>query len=321
MISAQVINNMPFESALGGGGETIQDTRLRVCSRVGFSASDMSTMLAGAAWAVLAALPLARKRRGRQVLILAVAAIITFGLALTGGRTGYLAWGVIGLTLCLLKWRKSLLLLPVAVLLIPIVFPGAMARMFQGFGETNASGERVIDDYSVTSGRTRIWPYVFQEITESPFVGHGREAMSRTGLADRLMRELGESFPHPHNMYLEVLLDNGIIGAIPVVLFWGALLLCSLRLFGSSNALYTAVGGLGLSLMVAQLAAGVGSQHYFPRESTVGMWAAMFLGLRLQVEESRVQLDADSVDSLGDRLLQPEQVVTCGGLRQEGTAG
>ena len=308
LLSVQVVKRMPLESALGGAGERIQYTRLKICRSIGYSACDMSTILAGASWGMLAALALVRTKKCR-LFVLAAAGLIAFGQALTGGRAGYVAWGATGLVLCLAKWRKYLLLAPVVVLLLPILFPGATERMFFGFGQTDVTGQEVVDDYEATSGRTLIWPIVIDKIGDSPVIGHGRLAMARTGLRDKLWTELGESFPHPHNMYLETLLDNGILGSIPILLFWAMMLVYSTRLFRSDNHLYAAVGGLSLALMLAQLVAGLGAQHFYPRESTLCVWAAMFLALRVYVEEQRTQAVLVDIESASDVPSLPPQAV------------
>jgi len=299
---------MPFESALGGGGSDIQRTRLKVCSSIGYSACDMSTMLAGASWGIAAVLLLVRKKKYKAMVLISVC-IVAFGQALTGGRAGYAAWAATGLILCLLKWRKQLLLAPVAVMLLPIVLPGVVDRMLYGFGETDVSGQTTVNDYEVTSGRMLIWPHVIDKIGESPLVGHGRLAMNRTGLTEYLGQEYGEAeaFPHPHNMYLETLLDNGVLGSIPIFLFWVMIVIYSARLFRSGNHLYSAVGGLALSLMLAQLFAGIGSQHFYPRESTLGMWVAIFLSLRVYAEEKRVKMCAIIAASPRDEPLLQQQ--------------
>ena len=54
---------------------------------------------------------------------------------------------------------------------------------------------------------------MIEKIKEAPLFGYGRLAMRRTGLSAFLMEQLGESFPHPHNAYLEQLLDNGVARA------------------------------------------------------------------------------------------------------------
>jgi O-antigen ligase len=298
LLSIQVFKNIPLESALGGGNERIHYSRLKACLRIGYSAPNLSAMLAGASWGMLAALPLVHKKK-YWLMLLAAAGMVAFGQALTGGRAGYLAWGATGLTLCLLKWRKYLLLAPVMLTVLPMIFTGAAERMLQGFGQTDVSGETAVDDFEITSGRMQIWPYVIDKIGESPVIGHGRLGMMRTGLTRYLGQKYGESeaFPHPHNMYLQTLLDNGILGSIPIFLFWGTMLVYSARLFRSRNRLYAAVGGLSLSLMLAQLFAGIGSQYFYPTASTLTVWAAMLLALRVHVEEKRAQevLQADSV--------------------------
>ena len=289
LIAVQVVRRLPAGSVLSAGGD-IDRTR-NACDDIGYGACDMSTFLAGACWGIVSTLPLVRRKR-YKVLILAAAGIVAFGQALTGGRAGYVAWGATGLTLCLLKWRKYLILTPVVVMLLPIVFPGVVNRMLQGFGATDAAGQTAINEDEVGSGRFLLWPIVIDKIAESPLLGYGRRAMQRTGLYDFTAREMGEALAHPHNMYLETLLDNGIFGTIPILLFWGTLVLYSGRLFRSSNRLCSTVGGVALSLMLAQLIAGLGSQHFYPRESTLGVWGAMCLAVRVYVEQSRVREDA-----------------------------
>ena len=289
LLSAQVVKRMPFEAALGGSDERIHRIRLKICRSIGYSSCDMSTALAGASWGALAALPLINRKRYR-IAVLAAAGMIAFGQALTGGRAGYVAWGATGLLLCMIKWRKYLILAPAVVMLLPIMFPAVAERMLFGFGETDAAGQANVDDNQITSGRNLIWPHVIDKIGESPIVGHGRLATQRTGLMDFFGIEYDDPVPHPHNMYLETLLDNGILGSLPILLFWGTVVLYSARLFRSDDHLCSAVGGLALSLTMVQLIAGLGAQHFYPRESTFCVWAAMFLSLRVYVERTRVQM-------------------------------
>jgi O-antigen ligase len=285
LIAVQVVRHIPANSVLSAD---VMDEARKHCEDIGYGACDTSTFLAGACWGILATVPLVRSKK-YKALILAAAGMVAFGQALTGGRAGYLAWGATGLVLCFLKWRKYLILVPVIVVLLPIVFPGAVDRMLEGFGQTDAAGQNTIDDYSMTSGRMLVWPYVIDKIGKSPIFGYGRLAMQRTGMTSQLMSELGESFPHPHNIYLETLLDNGILGSLPIIIFWATVVLYSARLFRSSNRLCSAVGGLALSFTLAQLIAGIGSQHFYPEESTLGTWAGMFLAVRVNLERARAQ--------------------------------
>jgi O-antigen ligase len=305
LIAVQVIRHMPF-AAISHYTEAALRTRGKIDRNVGYNAVDISVFLAGAFWGIIAILPAIRKKI-YWLGLLAAAGIVLFAQALTGGRGGYLAWGATGFVLCLLKWRKLLLLAPVVLMLLPVVFPGPTQRMLSGFGERNAEGQKVTNDYEVTSGRTRIWPYVIDKIGESPLIGYGRLGMNRTGLANQLMTQLGESFPHPHNMYLETLLDNGILGSMPILVFWLLMVIYSAQLFRNSDPLCSAVGGLSLALTLAQLFGGVGGQSIYPRESTLGTWVAMFLSLRVYVEQKRVQIATVAPEYYWEAELLPQQ--------------
>lgn len=317
LISIQVAKWIPPESALGGGGDYIHAKRMKLGREIGYHTTDVSVMLAGACWAMLASLALVRRNLCR-LPVLAVAALIAYGQALTGGRGGYVAWGATGLMLCVLKWRKYLLLAPVVVVLLPIVLPGVTARMLEGFGATDVTGQSTVDEEAATSGRTLIWPYVLDEIAQSPWIGHGRLAMRRTGLYDKIETEYpGTGAPHPHNMYLETLHDNGLLGSIPILLFWALAVVYSAKLFRSRNPLYAAVGGLSFSLVFASLFAGISGQHVYPQEHTMCLWAAFFLMLRVRVEEMRAQMvlcPAEAVREESAAALEQNAMLTSGGL-------
>ncbi|HPC94057.1 MAG TPA: O-antigen ligase family protein [Sedimentisphaerales bacterium] len=306
LIAVQVVKRMPLQAAFSESSATIMHARRRLNEGVGYHATDLSVMLGGACWGLVAALPLAPKRL-HKVVVAAAAGMVAFGQVLTGGRAGYVAWGATGLVLCLLKWRKYLILAPIVVLSLPVVFPGATARMLEGFGQTDVTGETAVDEFAVTSGRNLIWPHVVEKIKDSPWIGHGRRAMQRTGLQKALLDQYGsgEAVAHPHNLYLETLLDNGILGSIPIWLFYALLVVYAAGLFRSTNRLYSAVGGLAVALMLTSLIGGLSGQHYFPQEHTLGIWAAVFISLRVHLEEKRARVDADMC---GD-LLGPHAVL------------
>jgi len=306
LLAIQVVRRIPPGTILSGS--SIETARSR-CSDIGYSPVDLSVFLAGASWAIIASLSLV-KRKTHKILILGSAGIVVLGQALTGGRAGYLAWAATGLTMCSLKWRKLLLLSPLVVILLPIVFSGAVERMFHGFGETDAAGQNMTNEYEVSSGRLLVWPHVIDKIAKSPIIGYGRLAMSRTGLYQKMTLEGYDGFGHPHNMYLETLLDNGIIGTIPIFIFWGVIVISSAKLFRSDNDLCSAVGGVALALTLAQVFAGIGSQHVYPEETTLGMWAAIFLMLRVHVESRRAQMGMCTVDSSGHNHVNESQAVT-----------
>ncbi len=306
LIGVQVARRIPASTILSG--DAIEIARNK-CSDIGYSAVDTSVFLAGAFWAMIATLPMLTQKKYKATL-LAAAGLVVFAQALTGGRAGYVAWGATGFVLCILKWRKYLLLAPVVAILLPIIMPGAVQRMFTGFGATDITGQSTADRNAITSGRMIIWPYVIHKISKSPIIGHGRLGMNRTGLVATIETEHpGIGAAQPHNMYLETLLDNGILGSIPILLFWGILVIYAGRLFKSENRLCSAAGGTALALMLTQLVAGLGSQHFYPEESTLGVWAAMFLMMRVHLEQAKARQHSLAVENDWDGQLLHQQAV------------
>ena len=297
LLGVQVIRWMPLSAAVSGDALSERSLKILV-NEVGYHRVNISAMLAGAAWAVFAGRALAENtRQGAAVLF--ASGLTLFGQALTGGRAGYVTFAGVGFVLCLLRWRKYLLLTPVAVVAILIVAPGVAERMLEGFTpETRSVPSRIqqvqgsaagADVYTITAGRNLIWPYVIDRIGDRPWIGYGRLAMVRTGLTHFLSTELDEGFSHPHNAYLEMLFDNGIVGFVLIMPFYGLLLLRSFTLFRDSRSpLFVAVGGATAAMILGLLIASLGSQTFYPREGWMGMWCLMFLMLRVWVQRGLV---------------------------------
>ena len=291
LLALQVMRWMP-PSCLLDSAELTRRSRKVLMHEIGFHAVTLSMLLAGASWAVYSVRDLAIRASPKR-LIAAGALGIVFAQALTAGRMGYAAWAVIGLVLALLRWRKVLVLGPIVVAVVVWIAPAARERMGQGFAKENEffGTEAATDDYEVTSGRTLIWPYVEAKIAEEPLFGHGRLAMIRTGVAGRLAK-LGEEFPHPHNAYFEMLLDNGALGLALVLPFYVLVVARAVSLFRDGRSpIFIATGGMTLALVLALLVAGIGSQSFYPVEAAVGMWCAIGLTLRVTIERARAGAD------------------------------
>jgi O-antigen ligase len=285
LIAIQVVKHSPL-AALTASGYDLARLGAKIIKNVGYDRVNLSMMLAGASWAMFAALPMVEKRAHKRLIICA-ALITALGQAVTGGRMGYVTWGLTGLVLCLVRWRRFLPLIPLAVIVVCIAMPAVRDRMLQGIvGDVGES----VDSYEMTSGRNLAWGEVIPMIEKSWVFGYGREAMVRTGTYKKVLDEFGEgeTFPHPHNMYLEMLLDNGIVGFLLVVPFFLLILRKSFSLFrDKTDRLCEAVGGMGCALVLALLIAGMGSQTFYPREGALGIWAAIGITLRVWVERAR----------------------------------
>jgi O-antigen ligase len=297
LLGVQVIRWMPLSAAVSGDALSERSLKILV-NEVGYHRVNISAMLAGAAWAVFAGRALAENSK-QGAAVLAASAATLFGQALTGGRAGYVTFAGVGFVLCVLRWRKYLLLAPVAVVGILIVAPGVAERMLEGFSpETRSMPTRIqqmqggaqgADAYTITAGRNLIWPYVIDKISDRPWFGYGRLAMVRTGLTHFLSTQLDEGFSHPHNAYLEMLFDNGLVGFVLVMPFYWLLLWRSFALFRDSRSpVFVAVGGSTAAMILGLLIASLGSQTFYPREGWMGMWCLMFLLLRVWVQRELV---------------------------------
>ena len=287
LFAVQVIKGVGLHFNLSSGDELESRAARAVSRAVGYHRVEMSMMLAGASWGLMALSRLAEQRILRWGLW-GGAGTIVLAQALTGGRTGYVSWGVAGLALCLIKWRKALPLIPLGILAVVLLMPGVRERMLTGFQNGSGPIQSEADSSAITSGRTVIWPYVIEKIKARPLIGYGRLAMVRTGLYEWLGAELNEVFHHPHNAYLEQLFDAGIAGFLCVFAIYYFALTRSLSLFiDRESRLFEAAGGFALALVLALLAGGMGGQTFYPREGVVGMWAAIGIAFRVWVERER----------------------------------
>lgn len=283
------------------------------------SPNGAAKMMSGVPWAMLAIMPLLKKRKYR-FMMLGLCALSCYALALTGGRSGYVACGATAVLLCVLRWRRYLLGIPLAALILYAVFPGAAARAMMGFGQVDITGTEITNLEDVTAGRSQIWPVVTAKIVESPVIGFGRESMRRTGLQQYLEDEYGEAatvaVAHPHNAYLEVLLDSGIVGFIIIVGLHAMIWVYSIRLFVDwGDPLYASVGGVALSLLTGHLVSFMGGQSFYAEQIDVGLWCAIGIMLRLYVDRAGLaaRIHAQSISAAYmDYDEQFPRVNTCG---------
>lgn len=271
-------------------GDELTSRAVKIVARsTGYHRVEMSMMLAGASWAFVAAAQAALPKTLRWGLA-SGAVVVVLAQAMTGGRTGYLSWVLVGLLLCTIKWRKLLPLFPLAVVALVTLMPGVRGRMLAGFalGGDSSPVVREHDSNEITSGRTEVWPHVIQKIKESPWIGYGRIAMVRTGLYLWVREELNDGFQHPHNAYLEQLLDGGIFGFLSLLPVYLCAVFTGVSLFlDRQDRLFEATGGFALALMLSLLIGSIGGQTLYPREGTVGVWAAAGLAWRVWVERRK----------------------------------
>ena len=294
LLGIQVIKWMPFSTITSGDSLSYRSAKILV-NEIGYHRVNLSTMLAGASWAIFAILPLV-KNRFRFWLISLSGLSVIFAQALTAGRAGYVAWVAVGLSLAVIRWRKILIFIPIIVMIVMAIVPGVWERVTTGLTDSmnleayTSLDDKKIDEYTLTAGRNVAWPYELQAVGRAPWFGYGRLSMQRTGLSAYLLQKYNEEFPHPHQAYLEWLMDNGIVGFLPVLMFYFIALKYSISLLRDTRSpVFLAIGGATFSIVIALLVASFGSQTFYPREGAVPMWCAMGLMFRVYLERSRLE--------------------------------
>lgn len=167
------------------------------------------------------ALRLLQDRSGRGV---AIALLLIAGAGILGSHseTARLAFRVSLLAFALnwLGWRSLPLLLGVALALFMLVQPWLMAALHsfmpQAVLETFKSGH--------AAERLVIWTSFSHAVGLWPFAGVGFDGSGLIGFGPRLMLFpealwTGIRDSHPHNMFLQVWVELGLLGALPLALF------------------------------------------------------------------------------------------------------
>jgi hypothetical protein len=152
--------------------------------------------------------------KNRAIALLVPAAILL--AFLPGSRTGtFLMIGMLSL------WpaRRFKIMVRVAFLagvaivaLLAFYSETMQERFFRYHGGKGGVEELKKFEFS-TMGRERLWPIVWEASLDAPLVGHG------AGSVHKICREnTGGVMEHPHNDYLKIFYEYGILGSC---LFWG----------------------------------------------------------------------------------------------------
>lgn len=256
--------------------------RQRLGKEVGLHANQLGWVLAGTFWGMLAMAGL-WKRKLMRFLTVAAAGIPALAVMVVQSRAGYLAMAATGLLFGLVRWRKLLLLLPAGAIAIMVFLPSVSDRMLMGVETAGSPIDRTEYDIdTITAGRPEIWAPMVEVIQGALLIGEGRVAILRTPARAKIEAAIGICPSHPHNAFLEMLADGGIVGTLMMLGFYAAFFMTVVRLFRIRwSPLSTAVGGLALALLASRLVTGVSGCSFFPTRSMFGMFAMGGLALRV----------------------------------------
>jgi O-antigen ligase len=210
-----------------------------------------------------------------RALLLAALGLTVVALVLTFSRGALLGFMVVNALF--LAWRRSgklLLLGALLALAAPLLVPEAVfERLGTGFGEgANA----------VSAGRLEgLWLPLLPVVLESPVFGHGLGSIlwsepMRTAAIDPT-RVIGAT--HPHNAYLEALLDVGGAG-LALLLAYFLHAYRGLRALGADAALEAPLAGFfqgAAAGLAALLAVAFFDSSLAPRAEQAYLWFAIGL--------------------------------------------
>jgi O-antigen ligase len=174
--------------------------------------------------------------RRRDVTFAGLAAANLLIVLLSGGRMALLACavlsvGYVALTPALRTPTGLLGLLAAGAAVAVLVVAGGLELPIQELTEQNG---QLLDP----NGRGRLWRHYLEEVRASPLFGHGLGAAERASLYHGL----------PHNGYLRLLVDAGVLGAaayLTAVVLWARRVV---RLFGPSERGFVAALLLALAI-------------------------------------------------------------------------
>lgn len=145
----------------------------------------------------------------RSAFSLVAILLCTFVVGILYSRTAYILIALSTLSFLILTGRFNYVVFAslIVAVLLPRVLPYMIERLAKGFTETG------IDVQQLSAGRVaQIWGPLFAEVRENPrvlFLGLGHYGML---VSDAFRRGVILNVGHPHNMYLEILINTGLIG-------------------------------------------------------------------------------------------------------------
>jgi O-antigen ligase len=270
----------------------------------GMHANDFGMLLAFFAGPLLFVF-LGTRDHGMRLLCFAAFLFVTIGLLLTFSRGGALAYGISMLSYLVFARRvRMLLVLGAFVCLSLFAAPDILVdRLTTGlrWGALSDVSNEYRDD--LTAGRVANWVILSSEIFESPILGQGMGS-TQWSSAVTMGRYRAD---HPHNIYLEILMDIGILGLVAFILLFRWYFRVLQKLVASavipSNMLLF-FKGVRASI-IGMLAMAATHAYYMPNPAQGALWIA--LGLMFGYLSA-----SGSVDPLANRAVTSQNGAVAG---------
>lgn len=209
---------------------------------------------------------------GWRVLALGTFAMVTLALLLTFSRGALLAYLIVVAGFLLHHKRVKTLVLSAAVAgLVTLAAPAALQERFGTGLRDGALGDTSqVEKDELTAGRVHGWMLLVPDVWDSPWLGRG---LGSTQWSAAVAAGLYKA-NHPHNIYLEILMDLGLVGLAAMVTLH-AMYLRRLRQLASDPAVDPALRPLFLGArwsLWGGLAMAATTAYYMPNAAQAGLW-------------------------------------------------
>ncbi len=135
------------------------------------------------------------------------------------------------------------------------------------------------------SEREDIWDFLRVDVEKSFVIGRGRHAVARSENYHKIKRR-ESNIDHPHNAYLEILLDSGLVGlALVMRLLWLLVQQLRWRLRMAHPRALPIAPFAGLCALAAFCVAGLTGQTMYPRGYNVFLWLLLMWGTVVPVAQ------------------------------------
>jgi O-antigen ligase len=244
-----------------------------------------------------------------RVALTLAAILVMIAIVLTGSRGAFVAMAaIIGLYLLhFRRLRTAFFVLTLAVGAVAIAPDAVQERLLRGLENRRIESIGSRGD-ELTAGRVYVWQSLAPEIKRSPLYGRGLLSTQWS----QYVRSGAFMANHPHNVYLEILMDAGIYGATCMFIFY-RFVWRTFRRLGKDERLDPDVRSYFLGAwagFVGMLVYGLTNGHWFPAPEQVFFWIAVGLAI--------------GYTRFAERLPQPSPVSVAprrGALRRRHTAG
>ena len=253
-------------------------------SKLGMHANDLGFLLSIAYTLILFIQAYLRASLLKAIMIMSLVVIAT-ALILTFSRGAYLGFAVANVIFLLSRKRFKVVIygLLIAALLMLAMPDAVYERLGMGVSSGNVD--------KISAGRVDgIWIPLLPELLKNPVVGQG---LSSILWSDAMKQGVMLPVGHPHNAYLDVLLDMGVVGlALFTAFFW--YIWKGFRNSMAQEANGDFMRGLfeGASIvLIVLLAQGISGQRFTPIPPEILLWTSIgyLFGYQAKWLNSRLQ--------------------------------